>query len=218
MISLRDSPIYRQKSFDESKHPRGEGGKFGEGGGGGAQPEAAKPSKPENKLPRSEGKRADKLARYQRRHFEKTFAKVAERFEFEGPINMPHGLERDRWRHVIDGADQLTQSPSVPLEAKIAAWDGIARRANAELRETKPSKDAEYDHNTEQRRSALRETARLAQDATAHVRQLDKEYRLPIILPPAKAKSVFVWQKSRDASGHEYSASVSGKPANNLPK
>ncbi len=51
MISLRNSPIYRQKSFDESKHPRDDSGKFGEGGGDGAQPEAAKPSKPENKLP-----------------------------------------------------------------------------------------------------------------------------------------------------------------------
>ncbi len=44
MISLRDSPIYRQKSFDESKHPRGEGGKFGEGGGGAGKPESKLPA------------------------------------------------------------------------------------------------------------------------------------------------------------------------------
>ncbi len=57
MISLRDSPIYRQKSFDESKHPRDDSGKFGEGGAGSAAKEE-KPSKPENKLPRYEtGKR-----------------------------------------------------------------------------------------------------------------------------------------------------------------
>ncbi len=48
MISLRDSPIYRQKSKDASGHEHSaETGQFTSGSGGGA----AKPSKPENKLP-----------------------------------------------------------------------------------------------------------------------------------------------------------------------
>ncbi len=49
------------KTFNESDHPRDEGGKFGSGGGGAATP-GEKPAKPENKLPGGTADREKEVA------------------------------------------------------------------------------------------------------------------------------------------------------------
>ncbi len=228
---LRRSAVYRGKSFDESKHPRGEGGKFGEGGGSAG--------KPENKLPRatkSKGPKpddpvhgylaafndpTDKATAEDARTANKELKEEGSKYRI-----IPDEENRGKWKiaHVKWLNDEISEDWTVGVNALTGNVELADRNYLKEMQAISGDRisrgylAAFNDPNeavTEEDAATANEE--MAADGSKFQIAYDKDYGL-WVAKPREEKSSTRWVKSKDASGRENSASVSGKPASNLPK
>ncbi len=277
-LPSQKSIVYRQKSFDESKHPRDDSGKFGEGSGGGA----AKPSKPENKLAKPSHAQAEQAAV---RLGAKEFSKWGERMLGVALTGSKTDMLKQAKQHIDSQVERPKQSETtagtkpannLPKSSE-KSEAGKSRKEQIKvlsdfigagggdlngLHKAGPPEGLDMGDFSKQVKDAI-----AAHEATGRVAlPADKLYEqvgqgmpkrdfmraltamqdsdefgagswskmaddIPDPELVTNQGSRLRWyyslsdkgkksyrQKSKDASGHEHSAAVSGKPANNLPK